>query len=78
MPWMGIGRYMNENMTFVNKDVSYRVYSSLDRLSEDLELQAGIDVIVSDQIIASLTCDTESIQGGISEASNLIERAIEK
>ena len=73
VPWMGIGRYMNENITFVNKDVSYRVYSSLDRLSEDLELQAGIDVIVSDQIIASLTCDTESIQGGISEASNLIE-----
>ena len=73
VPWMGVGRYMSENITFSNADVSYRVYTSLDRLSEDLELRAGIDVIVSDQIIASLTCDTESIQGGISEASNLLE-----
>lgn len=73
VPWMGTGRFMSENITFVNRDVSYRVYSSLDRLNEDLELQAGIDVIVSDQIIASLTCDTDSIQGGISEASNLLE-----
>ena len=73
VPWMGVGRYMSENITFMKKDVNYRVYTSLDRLSEDLEVQAGIDVIVSDQIIASLTCDTESIKGGISEASNLLE-----
>ena len=62
VPWMGTGRYMSENITFANKDIAYRVYTSLDRLSEDLELQAGIDVILSNQIIASLTCDTESIQ----------------
>jgi len=73
VPWMGTGRYMSENITFANKDIAYRVYTSLDRLSEDLELQAGIDVILSNQIIASLTCDTESIQGGIASASNLLE-----
>tara|TARA_B100001057_G_scaffold142272_1_gene142002 strand:+ start:975 stop:2204 length:1230 start_codon:yes stop_codon:yes gene_type:complete len=73
VPWMGVGRYMSENITFADKDVSYRVYTSLDRLSEDLELQAGIDVIVSNRIVASLTCDIESIRSGISEASNLLE-----
>ncbi len=73
VPWMGFGRYMSENITFANKDVSYRVYTSLDRLNEDNELQAGIDVILADQIIASLTCDAGSIQSGLSKSSNLLE-----
>ena len=73
VPWMGVGRYKNEAITFENNGSTYKIYSSTDRLGDDLYLSAGIDIIQSDKIITNMTCDKESAEVAIPEASNLLE-----
>ena len=74
VPWMGIGRYKNEAIAFKKSGEIYKIYTSKDRLSDDIYFSAGIDIIQSDKIITSMTCDEESVEAAIPEASNLLER----
>ncbi len=73
VPWMGIGRYKSEALAFENDGATYNIYASTDRLSDDLYFSGGVDIIRSAKIITSLTCDKESIEAAITEASNLLE-----
>ena len=75
VPWMGLGRYVNDDLSMTNDDMTYRVYSSLDRSIQEPSLTGGIDVIQSNKIIAALQCDQDSIYSNIPEASSLLEIA---
>ena len=73
IPWMGSGRYQSEAIAFHQNDVIYKVYSSVDSLSDDNSFTAGIDIVHLDKITGSFSCDSESIAGKMSEASNFLE-----
>jgi len=73
VPWMGVGLYVNDDVSFSSGDMTYQVYSSLDRSPQNPSLTGGIDVIQSDKIIAALQCDKDSIYSSIPEASRLLE-----
>ena len=75
IPWMGLGRYVNDDLKITNDDMTYRVYSSLDRSIQEPSLTGGVDIIRSDKIIAVRQCEKDSIISNISEASNLLEIA---
>ncbi|MEM6408387.1 MAG: hypothetical protein AAF700_08220 [Pseudomonadota bacterium] len=64
-PWPGIGRYLNERVTFTNDSYGYTVYSSFDRLSEGAQQEGGVIVIKGDAELAHLRCDAGSVSARI-------------
>lgn len=62
-PWPGVGRAIWEAARFQNKDTVYEVWVSVDRMTEDASLEAGIEVLKGEQALASLTCEPATIYG---------------
>lgn len=61
-PWPGIGRYIWEDFTFFNGDVSYQVFYSIDKLAEaGSGLTAGLTVRQGAQTLAEFSCDEASV-----------------
>ena len=75
VPWMGQGRYVNDDLNITQADKTYRVYSTLDLSSKEPSVTGGIDIIQKDQIIAALQCDPKSLISNISAGSRLLESA---
>ena len=55
-PWNGIGRTMWETITFTNRNFTYEVVFSFDRLEENASPKWGVTVIDGNEIAATLTC----------------------
>ena len=64
-PWPGIGSNIWERVIFTNGGVSYEVYGSVskavDTKGQPAEIYGGIDVFEKGSLLASLTCDTGSV-----------------
>ncbi len=75
VPWMGEGRYVNDDLGISSADKTYRVYSSFERSDKKNFATGGIDIIQKDQIVAALRCDPDSFRSNISAASRLLEVA---
>lgn len=58
MPWSGVGRAIWESVAFRNDGHVYEAWHSLDRLTEDAPLQAGVNVLRGEELLASLTCES--------------------
>jgi hypothetical protein len=58
-PWNGIGRSLWETITFTNRNVTYEVVFSFDRMVEDAMPEWGVVVTQGDEIIANLTCENQ-------------------
>ncbi|SFI63671.1 hypothetical protein [Albimonas pacifica] len=56
MPWTGVGRSLWEAVAFRAGAYRYEVWHSLDRLTEDAPLEAGVSVLKGERLVASLTC----------------------
>ncbi len=56
MPWTGVGRSLWEAVAFRSGDYRYEVWHSIDRLTEDAPLEAGVTVLKGETLLASLTC----------------------
>ena len=54
-PWNGMGRYIWDNITLKNKEYSYTVRHSYDKM-EDVAL-AEVSIAKNDAFITSLKCD---------------------
>jgi hypothetical protein len=54
--WHGIGRWMNYSVTIPNGNTKYTVFTSLDRVSDEHEFEAGVIVSIDDEEIARLLC----------------------
>ena len=59
--WQGIGRYMSYSVTIPNGNTKYEVFLSVDRLSDDHPLEAGINVSVDDRHLATIECAPNSL-----------------
>lgn len=54
--WPGAGRTTTYSVTVPNGDTTYTVYSTFDRLADELDFQHGIQVEVRGQQVANLRC----------------------
>jgi hypothetical protein len=59
-PWNGFGRTMWETITFTNRDVTYEVIFSADRMDENAMPEWGVTVLEGEEIAATLTCDDQA------------------
>lgn len=59
IPWSGVGRAIWEAVAFHNNGHVYEVWHSVDRLTEDPELEAGVTVLRDDVRLASLSCESQ-------------------
>src|SRR5690606_26843141 len=57
-PWSGVGRAIWESVAFRNDGHSYEAWHSVDRLTEDSALEAGVNVLRGEDLLASLTCES--------------------
>ena len=55
-PWNGIGRSITEAVTFTNRDYSYDVWWSLDRLEEDRPVTGGVTIFQGEKYLAQVEC----------------------
>ncbi len=65
-PWPGIGRAMWDTLAFYNRDVTYEVWSSIDRMDPKSVMEGGINVLQGGQTIAALSCNRGTVQGDLS------------
>lgn len=56
IPWSGAGRAIWEGVAFRNGDHVYEAWHSLDRLSRDPRLEAGVTVLREETVLAILQC----------------------
>lgn len=54
--WKGIGRWIYYSVTIPNGHTNYSVFTSLDRMSESHDFDAGVSVTVGDEEIARIDC----------------------
>ncbi len=55
-PWSGVGRSIWASVSFPNDGYDYEVWHGFDRLDEDAGLEAGVNVLQAEKLVASLTC----------------------
>lgn len=55
-PWSGVGRSIWASVGFPNAGYEYEVWHSFDRLDEDGGLNAGVNVLQGEDVVAELTC----------------------
>ncbi len=58
IPWSGVGRAIWESVGFRNNGHVYEAWHSLDRLTEDAPLKAGVNILRGEELLASLTCES--------------------
>lgn len=56
IPWSGAGRAIWEGVAFHNGDHVYEAWHSLDRLSRDPRLEAGVTILREGAVLAILHC----------------------
>lgn len=54
--WKGIGRWIDYSITIPNGDTGYTVFTSLDRISDAHEFEAGVVVNADDKEIGRVLC----------------------
>ena len=59
--WHGIGRSIDYSVTLPNGNTQYTVYTSVDRLADVIEREAGVAVLVDGMPRARILCRTDSI-----------------
>lgn len=60
--WPGVGRYMSYSVTVPNGATRYTVFFSVDRLSESHEIEAGINVDVNGEHVATVACRVDTLE----------------
>ncbi len=59
--WQGMGRYETYSVDVPNGKTIYRVYSTLDHLSESHALDAGVQVEEGGKILATVACQEKGL-----------------
>lgn len=60
--WPGIGRHLSYSVTIPNGTTRYRVFFSVDRLSDDHDIEAGIDVEINGEHVARIPCRVDTLE----------------
>lgn len=70
LPWPGVGSSIWNETTFYNGEYSYAIYMSMDRMSEEHPIYAGISVAKAGKELARLDCDQKNLKIGLFEVSD--------
>jgi len=63
-PWPGVGSAMWDTLAFANKDITYEVWTSVERDPDSLRgYQGGVNVLRGETVLAQLTCAEGSVKG---------------
>jgi hypothetical protein len=54
--WDGSGRWISYSVSVRNGDTTYTVFTSVDRLSDEHEMEAGVAAIVGEREVARVIC----------------------
>lgn len=54
--WQGVGRWMSYSVVIPNGDTRYQVFFSVDRLSDEHPMEAGVDVEIGGKHIVRVEC----------------------
>lgn len=60
--WQGVGRYLSYRVTIPNGTTAYSVFFSADRLSDNHDIDAGINVEVNGELVATIPCRADSLE----------------
>jgi hypothetical protein len=63
--WAGVGRSMYYSINIPNRNTTYRVFWSVDRLVQGQPVTAGVDVEINDKHAATVQCWAKGITNGL-------------
>lgn len=59
--WQGIGRYMSYSVNIPNSDYNYNVFWSVDRVTEEHAIEAGVNVEKKGKLLTTLLCQDKGL-----------------
>ncbi|MFZ1343057.1 hypothetical protein [Thiothrix eikelboomii] len=59
--WQGIGRYMSYSVNIPNGDYNYNVFWSVDRVTEEHAIEAGVNVEKKGKLLTTLLCQDKGL-----------------
>lgn len=60
--WQGVGRYMSYAVDIPNGKTVYSVFWGVDRLSEEHDIEAGVNVLINGKQAATVMCRPDTVQ----------------
>ncbi|MGR4896842.1 hypothetical protein ACIPR8_16380 [Stenotrophomonas sp. LARHCG68] len=60
--WEGIGRAISYSINVPNGNTVYDVFWSVDRMTDEHEVQAGVNVEVNGRHVATVRCNADSVE----------------
>lgn len=67
-PWNGVGRYMSDSIEVPNGNAVYSVFFSMDRMTDEHKIDAGVSVLVNDKPAATVSCIEKTIVNNLGDA----------
>lgn len=64
-PWSGVGGSIWDAVAFPHRDITYEVWTSLDRNDPGAIWQGGVNVLQGESLLAELTCAPGTVQGDL-------------
>ncbi len=59
--WNGVGRYISYAVDIPNADAVYSVFFGTDRLSNEHSIEAGVNVLIKNNLAATVKCSGKNI-----------------
>ena len=63
--WNGMGRYITYSVNIPNGKTVYSVFLSVDRLTDEHAVDAGINIETNGRHIATIQCKSSTVQNNI-------------
>lgn len=60
--WSGVGRSISYSVNIPNNDHLYRVFWSVDRLSEEHDVEAGVEIEKKGELLATVYCKPDTVE----------------
>ena len=57
--WAGMGRWMSYSVNIPNENTVYNVFWAVDRLADEHPIEAGVNVQINKQLVATVQCAGE-------------------
>lgn len=75
-PWPGVGSAIWDSLAFTNNDITYEVWTSVNRSPEATRgLQGGVNVLRADTLVAQLTCKDGTVTSDLTPVFEAKESA---
>lgn len=59
--WAGVGRTMSYAVDIPNGKATYSVFYGVDRLTEDHAIEAGVNVLINNELVTTVNCSGKNI-----------------